>query len=54
MSIIDVLHDRFIFHCPECNCAIGDDWEYVDFSNKSIIECSQCKNRIYLEEVDDE
>ena len=33
--------------CPECNCAIGQDWEYVDFSNKTLIECPQCKEIIH-------
>jgi len=30
-------------HCIECHCATGDDWEFKDFSNKSIVICPQCK-----------
>ena len=43
---------RGIYKCPECKCALGDDWDYVDFSNKNIIECPQCKTKIYNEEIE--
>ena len=46
-QIITELQNKFIFHCPECNCAVGDDWEYKDFSNKNIIVCPQCRAEIY-------
>ncbi len=36
--------------CPECHCAIGDDWKYKDFSNKNIIICPQCKTEIELKQ----
>ena len=35
--------------CDECNCAVGDDWEYKDYSNKNIILCPQCKAEYYIE-----
>jgi len=38
-----------IENCPECHCATGDDWEFVDFSNKTIARCPQCRELIYLE-----
>jgi len=30
-------------HCLECHCATGDDWEFKDFTNKTIVICPQCK-----------
>jgi len=41
-----------IERCQECKCAIGDDWEYKDFSNKSVVICPQCKTEIILVEVE--
>jgi len=35
--------------CPKCNCNVADDWEYVDFSNKNVIECPQCNEHFFLE-----
>ena len=32
-----------IERCPECSNLCGDDWKYVDFSNKYLIQCPQCK-----------
>lgn len=42
----EVLDRMGIERCPECKCAIGDDWEYKDFTCKTIIICPQCKNEI--------
>lgn len=28
--------------------AVGDDWEYKDFSNKTIVVCPQCGEEINL------
>lgn len=28
--------------CIECKCAVGEDWGYVDCTNKEFIECPQC------------
>lgn len=50
MGLYEVLQFFDIERCPECRCAIGDDWEYKDFSNKSVVICPQCKNEIYLKE----
>lgn len=34
--------------CKECgNCS----FEWVDFTNKTVYECEQCKTRYYEEEV---
>ena len=46
MKAYEELQQREIFNCPECKCALGDDWEYKDFSNKNIIVCPQCKTEI--------
>lgn len=37
--------------CPECHCATGDDTEYKDFSNKTIIVCAQCGYEWHTEEL---
>ena len=47
MSAIEELQSRNIVHCPECHCAVGDDWRYKDFSNKNIIVCPQCGTEIH-------
>lgn len=49
MKAWEILEDQGFYHCPECRCAIGDDWEFVDFSDKTVIECPQCKERVYLD-----
>jgi len=49
MSIIENLQYHNIERCPECKCAIGDDWRYKDFTNKRIVICPQCKETLFLE-----
>jgi len=49
-TVVDILLNLNIEKCPECQCNIGDDWEYKDFSNKSIVICPQCGEEIYLED----
>jgi len=46
MNALKELQTRKIERCPECGCAIGEDWEYKEFSNKTIIVCPQCKEEI--------
>jgi hypothetical protein len=36
-----------IERCEECDHIVGNDWEYVDFTNKSIIRCPQCGEKYY-------
>ncbi len=48
MKAMETLIMLGIEHCEECHCAIGDDWEFKDFSNRNIVICAQCKNEIYL------
>lgn len=50
MKVIEELKQLGIERCPECHCAIGDDWEYKDFSCKTIIVCPQCHNEIQASE----
>lgn len=38
-EMIDILE---IEECIECHCNVGEDWEYVDFTAKSVIKCPQC------------
>ena len=49
MRAIDELVELGIKKCPECLSAVGDDWEYIPFSNKDAVECPQCKEIIFLE-----
>jgi len=51
MKANEVLEGRGILNCPECHCAIGDDWEYKDFSNKNLVICPQCKTEIDVSET---
>ena len=48
MNACEELLGKGIEHCPECHCAVGDDWQYKDFSCKTIIICAQCKTEIEL------
>lgn len=50
MKAWEELSQMGIEHCPECNCAVGDDWQYKSYSNKSIAICPQCEEEIRLEE----
>ncbi len=46
MKVVDELQLRNIECCPECHCAVGDDWNYKDYSNREIIVCPQCNAEI--------
>lgn len=48
MEMHEILNSFGLERCLECRCAIGDDWKYRDFSNKSIVVCPQCKTEVYL------
>jgi hypothetical protein len=37
--------------CEECHCLTGEDWEYVDFTNKTVVQCPQCGTKIYLDAI---
>lgn len=50
MKCIEELEELGIEECPECHCVIGVDWEYKDFSNKTIAICPQCGENVFLEE----
>jgi predicted nucleic acid-binding Zn-ribbon protein len=47
----EILQSCGVERCRECKCALGDDWEYVDFTAKSVIKCPQCGELYYLEEL---
>lgn len=47
-QLINELNELMIYHCQECHCAVGDDWEYLNFSNKTATKCPQCGNIIHL------
>lgn len=50
MKISEELEVLGIEECPECHCATGTDWEYKDFSNKTIAICPQCKTDVKLDD----
>ncbi len=49
MKVYEELEDLDIEECPECHCVVGTDWEYKDFSNKTVVICPQCGEEISLE-----
>lgn len=53
MKAIDELIEAGIERCPECHCAVGDDWDYKDFTCKTVIVCPQCKTEIYMDDPAD-
>ncbi len=46
MKAVEELQRLEIEHCPECHCAVGDDWDYKPFSSHDIIVCPQCSSEI--------
>ena len=50
MDLEKVLLEHNIDKCPECKCPVGEDWNYKDFTNKTVVICPQCNHHIYLEE----
>ena len=54
MKAHEELQTLGIERCPECHCAVGDDWEYKDFSNKTIVVCPQCREEINLSNLGQE
>lgn len=52
MKAIEELISLGIERCPECHCAVGDDWDYKDFSNKTIVVCPQCGEEIHLDALE--
>ena len=51
MKAADVLIELGVEVCPECDCPVGDDWEFEDFSSKTIVTCPQCKEMIHTEDL---
>ena len=48
MDCIKELQSLGIEKCAECHCAVGEDWQYKDFSSKTSAVCPQCKTIIPL------
>lgn len=42
MTAAEHLISLGILQCDECNNLVADDWEYLDFTNKTVVKCSQC------------
>jgi len=50
MKASEELLELGIERCPECHCAVGDDWSYKDYTYKSLAVCAQCGEEIHLDE----
>ena len=49
MKANEHLQSKGIEECPECHCSTEhDDWEYKDFTCKTVAICPQCHEEIYL------
>ena len=48
LSAQDAMKKAGFDKCPECDCNVGDDWEYTDHSGKGAVVCSQCETRFFL------
>ena len=51
MKPYEDLFELGIDKCPECKCAVSDDWLYIPFTCCTIIECPQCKNQIDIADL---
>lgn len=50
MTASEHLQDRGVTECPECHYkAEHSDWQYKDFTCKTVAICPQCQEEIYLE-----
>ena len=47
----EVLKYFGVERCRECNCVVAEDWKFVDFTNKNVVECPQCETKYYIEEL---
>ena len=49
MTASEHLQHKGIVECPECHYDTeSDDWEYKDFTGKTVAVCPQCLEEIYL------
>ena len=46
----EVFESMYKAHCPECYYATGDDWEFKDFSNKTVVICPRCETEYNVEQ----
>ena len=51
MKVWEELESLGIDRCVECHCVVSTDWEYMDFTNKTVAVCAQCETPIYLENL---
>lgn len=40
--------------CRECNNPVGSDWDYVDFTSKAVVKCTQCGEIYHIEDLETE
>ena len=50
MKCYEELEMLGIERCIECNNPVGKDWEYEDYTNKTVTKCPQCGTYVYLNE----
>jgi hypothetical protein len=46
----EVLLLQHVEKCPECHNPVAEDWDFKDFSSKTIAVCPQCKTEIEIKE----
>ena len=51
MKVKEELNNLNIYRCPECRDIISENWEYKDFSNKTIAVCPNCNCEIYINDL---
>lgn len=37
--------------CDECNNPVGSDWDYVDFTSRTVVKCTQCGELYHIENL---
>lgn len=49
-ELISIGFDR----CEECNNPVGSNWDYVDFTCKTVVKCTQCGETYHIEDLESE
>lgn len=40
--------------CEVCNNPVGSDWDYVDFTSKAVVKCTQCGELYQIKNLETE
>ncbi len=50
LKAYEVLLAKGIEKCEECHNPVSDDWEFKDWTSKTVVICPQCKTEYYTED----